>query len=471
MRRTVTSLLALIAMIFSGYSQEKYIAEEIAAIVGNSPIMLSDVESTAQRILADRKRNGQKTDQLPKEEAFEMLMLQKLLASQAMMDSLDKGMKPNDARVEEEVAKMIEAAGSVKALEKQKGKPIFQIKKDLQKDVREMELSQMMEQNVRNKVTITHNEVLEFFNSIPSDSLGMVPVQYTYAQIVKMPPSTDNRKYQIREKLLEYRQRILDGEKFAVLARLYSDDKGSAIRGGDLDPLPLEGFVAPFAEAVQMLEVGQVSEIVETEFGFHIIQLISKSGSQYHCRHILLKPKFTVEETQRVTAQLDSLVTEIRKNSITFEQAALVYSEDKDTRMNGGTVFNIAAYYNTGDLRQTSSRFVAEEIPPADYMIIRNMKVGDISESFETTDANKGNTVYKVIKLTHILPAHNANIEDDFEILETVALMNKQGKVIDEWIDKTIDKTFIYITPEYKAFKMEKPWVERAEVVEKTAIK
>lgn len=441
---------------------EPLVAEQLAAIVGNSPIMLSDIERTALGVIENRKVLGVATPQTPREEAFELLLTQRLLAQQAQADSLDKDMDRSMMmiNVEKQVERMIEEAGSVKKLEKQYGKAIFQIKKDIENDVLEGQLAQMMQDEIRRKIKINNYDVVKFFERLPKDSLPMIPPQYVYAQIMRIPPATEERKYKVREQLLEFRQRVLKGEKLAVLARLYSMDMGSKSDGGEMQPQPLQQFVGPFAAALEELKPGQISEIIETEFGFHIAELISRKGDVVHCRHILLKPEFTVEETDRVIHELDSIADQLRQNKMTFAAAALKFSEDSESKQNGGLVYNIRGYNETRELSRATTRFGADEIDVSDYRQLNKMKVGEISNSYASMDL-KGNVVYKIIKLEKIVPAHVASLDEDFSILEEVTLMDKQGRELASWIDKAIDKMYVYIAPDYRIQQYERRgWLE-----------
>lgn len=434
------------------------LADEVAAIVGNSTILLSDIETTTQMVRKQRKELGTLSERSEKEEAFELLLTQHLLAQQAKLDSLDKELHPSDDIVEQQADQMIAQAGGLRALERKTGKPIYQIKADLTRDVQQMQLAQLMERTVRSKVKLNYSDVAKFVKDISTDSMQLVPVQYSYSQVIKIPPQTDERKYAIRERLLEFRRRVLAGEKLAVLARLYSAD-GSAPRGGEIGPQDIQTFVGPFQDALRELRPNQVSEIVETEYGYHIIELISLDGNMVHFRHLLLKPEFTVEESRKVIAELDSISGEIRAGRLDMSSAAMRFSDDIMTKENGGKAFNQNAYNQTGDIRTTSSRYMEEELYPVDYQELKDLKVGEVSNSYEAMD-EKGNVVYKIVRMDAILPPHPANIVDDYDVLEQIALESRQNEVMNDWVNKTIPKMFIEIMPAYRGYKFErKGWV------------
>lgn len=471
MKKVLVALSLVLGLQISQAVGQNVVAEEVVAVVGDMTIMLSDVEREAARIVEDSKQNGVRSRKDPKSQALEIMLSQKLLASKAKADSLEKEMNPVDDRVEEVISEMVKQAGGIRQLERKMGKAIFQIKNEMKADMEEMQLAQMMEQKIRSKVSVNSLEVEAFYDKIPKDSLPMVPQQYTYAQIVKSPPSNDARKYEVRERLLGYRQRVLSGERFSTLATLYSQDLGTALRGGEIGPQPLASLVKPFVDAVESLKPGQVSEIVETEYGFHIIELISFKDGQVHLRHILLNPEFTVEETYKASRSLDSLANVIRSGDMTFEQAALKESDDKNSKMNGGVVFNTQRYYQTGDVREASNRFVIDELQPAEYRVISRLKMGDVSESFEAREISS--IVYKIIKLIDIIPLHAANLVYDYDMIESATLADKQNREIDRWIDSAIGDTYVYIAPRYRNYDLDRNgWVKPYNsLIEKTTTK
>ena len=265
------------------------------------------------------------------------------------------------------------------------------------------------------------------------------------------------------------RERIVTGKaQFATLARMYSID-GAAIRGGELEPTTLNGWVKPFADAVEELKPGQVSEVVETQFGLHIIQMIDKRGNLYHCRHIVLRPTYTTDEIVAPMLELDSIANLIRKDSLTFEAAALAHSDDKHSKQNGGIVTNhdLLEHYSAFDAKLTATKFLKEDFGVGggksidDYNTIRYMKVGDISTAFRTSDMN-GNEMCKIIKLVDIIPSHKATLDEDYLRLEQIALQEKQQKVFQQWLDKKIESMYVYISPEYRNGDfLNKSWVKK----------
>ena len=363
---------------------------------------------------------------------------------------------------------MIENEGSISALEKKSHMAIYHIRDLLRRQIEEQSYAQMMQQTVVSKTKIVPGEVERYYNSKDKDSLPIIAEQYMYAQITMFPKNMKEAKLRTRERLVEMRERIVTGKtRFATLARMYSVD-GSAIQGGELEPAPLAGFVKPFADALAELKPGQVSEVVESEFGFHLIQLIDKSGQLYHCRHILLRPTYTVDEIIAPMHELDSLVNLIKKDSLSFEEVARKHSDDKHSKMNGGVVTNhdLLERYSAFDAKLTATKFLKEDFGAMggksidDYNAISHLKEGEISAPFRSNDM-MGNELVKVVKLLKIIPAHNASLSEDYLRLEQMALSQKQEREFTEWLNKKIASMYIYIAPEFRNGEFEnKNWVK-----------
>ena len=251
------------------------------------------------------------------------------------------------------------------------------------------------------------------------------------------PSSSGDAKFEVRERLLEIRERILKGERFAPLAVAYSEDRASATKGGELGFRSREELVKSFADVAFSLKEGQVSQIVESEYGFHIIQMIEKRGDQVNVRHILMKPSFSSDVLMKTSQRLDSIAYNIRSDSITFVKAARMFSEDTKTRVGGGIMINP----QTG-----TSLFEKEHLPPADFFVIKNLNVGEVSEPFESRDEH-ANIIYKIITVTKIIPTHRANLKDDYATIQAIAKSQKEQEVFMEWVDKTKKTTYIRIDP------------------------
>ena len=441
-------------------AKKQVMLDRVVAVVGGSSILYSEVSETAQRLVADRRERGYTSDRDPMNEALEALLMQKLLYNQALIDSVDISTGDVVQQVEEAVNYMVDEAGSIAALEAQHHMQLFNLRELLRRKYEEEAYASSMQHEVIGKVTVTPGEVERYYNSLNQDSLPTIAEQYVYAQITKFPASLVEAKQRTRERLLDMRERIITGNtQFAVMARMYSLD-GSAIRGGEMEPMPLEGFVQPFADALAELRPGQVSEVVETEFGFHIIQLIDKNdkGNLYHCRHILLRPTYTTDELIEPMRQLDSIANLIRKDSLTFEKAAMEFSDDAQSKMNGGIVSNndILERAYAFSAKLTATRFLKEDFSGVgqgksieDYNALRRLKVGEISPAFQSQDL-VGNQLSKIVKLVEVIPPHTASLKDDYLRIEAMALAAKQEDVFVKWLDKKIESMYIYIDPEFR---------------------
>ncbi len=338
----VWMIVAALCLTAAWAQKRQVMLDKVVAVVGSSSILHSEVSEYARQLIEQRRAEGYTSDRDPMNEALEAIMTQKLLYHQGQIDSVTVSEADILSRVEDQVQAMIAEAGSMSELEAIHHMPIFIIREMLQQRMREQSFAQSMRYTVEGKVSVIPGEVEHFYNSISKDSLPTVAEQYVYAHITKYPKSIKEAKQRTKERLLEMRERIIKGQaKFANLARMYSQD-GTAMRGGEMDPTPLSGLDPAFGDALAQLRVGQISEVVESQFGFHIIELLGKQGQLYHFRHIILKPSYTAEELSESLTTLDSLVQLIRADSITFEQAALEHSDDKTSKMNGGIVSNQA---------------------------------------------------------------------------------------------------------------------------------
>lgn len=449
-KRGILFLCALMCAVAA--EAQQVIIDKIVAVVGNSAIYYSDVVETADRLVQQRREMGYTSDRDPKNEALEQLMLQKLLYHQSQVDSVDVSRVEVAMPVENMVQNMIAEAGSIGALEAQEHKAVYDIRESMIQQYVEMQSAQAMQRTIQDKVTITPGEVERFYKSQPKDSLPIVPEQYVYAHITKYPSTMDEAKRRVKERLLDMRERIISGKaSFATLARMYSED-GSAVRGGELDPQPLEGFVQPFADALEKLKPDQISEVVETEYGFHIIQGIERlANGAYRCRHILIRPYFTPQELAESDNMLDSLANLIRLDSITFEAAALEHSDDLFSKQNGGLVSNhdILEAQQAYEARLTQTKFYKEYLMPADYNAIRRLKKGEVSDAFQTTDM-KSNQLSKIIKLLDIIPSHTATLDEDYLMIEEAALEHKKREEYNKWLKGRIEAMYVRIEPEFR---------------------
>ena len=424
-------------------SAQKYqggIVDKTVAVVGNEVIMISDIESEMQMM---QYNYGMKSDRKARCELLENMMSSKLFLMQARVDSL----VVNNDMVESELANRIDMLktnlGSEEAVEKEFGKPIYRLRQEWRSDLEDQTLTQQMQQEIAGKIPdLTPYDVQKYVDATEAEDLPMVPVKYQLSQIC-IYPDREAANLSVKERLLAIRERIMNGEKFSTLARIYSQDPGSARKGGELGMASKSIFWPAFSDAAMALKPGMVSQIVETPDGFHIIEVLEKKGDMFNARHILLKPEYTAEDRSKAFRVLDSLKTELNNEAVTFQLAARFYSEDPASRTNGGQM----ADPNTG-----SSYFEIDQLKPQDYAAIVDLKEGEISDPVESLDneGRDGNTVYKIIKVDKIIPSHPASFSNDYTLLLGNAKQELQMKAIDDFIDSKIEGTYIVIDPMFE---------------------
>ena len=446
-------LLSVVILSCFSASAQKYqdgLIDKVVALIGNDAIMLSDIEGEAQMMRA----NGYIADRNGRCEILEQLMVSKLFLTQARLDSLVASATEVQENLTQRIASITTQLGGEKAMEEYFNKSRYDLEKIWREAIEEQLLTQKMQQKVISAVPkLTPKDVKAFADTTAIEDMPVIPDQYRLRQIV-LYPDKDSAATLVKERLLEIRERIVNGEKFSSLARLYSEDPGSASKGGELGMANKTVYWPAFSDGAMALKIDQVSPIVETPDGFHIIQLIEREGDMFNARHILIKPKYTSEDRQHAFARLDSIKTLITVDSLmTFEQAAWAFSEDFKTRTNGGMMVD----ENTG-----SAVFEKDQLKPNDYIVINEMQVGEISDPFESVDnEGRGNTIYKIIKLEEIIPSHVASFEGDFDILTTVASNRNANKAIDEFIAQKQKSTYIVVDPLFAGCKFSKQgWIK-----------
>ena len=444
--------LILAGILLSGMSviKSQVLVESVAAVVGNEVVYLSDIENA----VADLKTRDRKTsiDDL-RCNVLRELLISKIFLDQARIDSITVSDDEVEGELNARINDFIRKAGSEQALEKYFNKSMIEIQRDARKALVDQEIISQVQRNVAKDLKVTPNELKKFFANIPKDSLPIIPQKVELSLIQLDPPENEENKAEARQKLLDIRSQILAGKSFSVLAIMYSEDPSTASEGGERGYMMRGELEKPYADAAFSLTKNTVSKIVETPFGFHIIQLIDRKGDMVNTRHILIKPKVKPDQTTKAISKLDSIADLIRRDSMTFESAALRFSTHKDSRINGGK------FVSSGP-SERDTWFLLEELNQEMYVKVRDLKVGEISEPFKTTDENN-NVVFRIVKLDSEIPAHRANLKDDYQNLYNVALMNKQSKTYDDWIKKKIEVTYIKISDEFKSCDfLKKGWLK-----------
>ena len=437
----LAAVAATLMLPISGFAQ-KYgngLIDKTIAVVGNEMISLSELE---QEILYMRMQ-GMYSDKNMRCEQLEKMLENKLFLMQARVDSLSVNQEMVASTLSQRIDAMRTQLGGDDNVEKTYGKPLYKLRQEWKQQMEDMSLTQQMQQQISSQVPeLTPHDVKEYLAETDPADLPMVPIKYQLSQIC-IYPDREAANLAVKEKLLGIRERIMNGEKFSTLARIYSEDPGSARKGGELGLASKSIFWPAFSDAAMSLKPGVISQIVETPDGFHIIEVLEKKGDMFNARHILIKPSYTDEDRQKAFKTLDSLKTEIQNNAVTFQMAARFYSQDAQTKTNGGQM---------ADPYTGSSYFEIDQLKPEDYAAIKDLKEGEISEPVQSTDneGRNGNTVYKIIKVDKIIPAHTASFDKDYSELLEEARSKKQEAAIDQFINGKIKTTYSIIDPLFK---------------------
>ena len=440
MKRYLTIACLMLAALTAG--AQKYPAgliDKTVAVIGNEMITISSLEQEIQYM----KAQGIPYDSNVRCSVLESVLESKLFLMQARIDSLTVNHDVVASNVNSRVDQFKTMYGGEEAVEEMFGKSIYKLRQEWTKALEDQNLTQQMQSQIAARATqVTPYEVRKFVAETDERDMPIVPIRYQLSQIC-IYPDREAANLAVKEKLLAIRERIINGEKFATLARIYSEDPGSARKGGELGMASKSIFWPAFSDAAMALKPGVISQIVETPDGFHIIEVLEKKGDMFNARHILMKPEYTVEDREHAFHTLDSLRSQILADSLEFTQAARFYSQDPSTRTNGGQM---------ADPNSGSSYFEIDQLKPQDYNAIRDLAVGDISDSFESLDneGRSGNTVYKIIKVDNIYPSHTATLEEDYSLLSDAASNKAAMDEIDKFLNEKIASTHITIDPIFK---------------------
>lgn len=443
--------LSAISLLASAQKYPNGIIDKTIAVVGNEMIMISQLEDEVQMM----KAYGMMSDKTGRCEILESMMSSKIFLMQSRLDSLVVNQDNVESQLSQRLDQVRTSLGGDEAVEEYFGKSMFKLRQEWRQTLEDQTLIQQMQQEIAGKVPeLTPYDVQKYVDASDPDDLPVVPIKYQLSQIC-VYPDREAANLAVKERLLAIRERIINGEKFTTLARIYSQDPGSARKGGELGMASKSIFWPSFSDAAMALKPGVVSQIVETPDGFHLIEVLEKKGDMFNARHILLKPEYTSEDREKGFNLLDSLKTEINKEAISFELAARFYSQDPATRTNGGQM---------ADPMTGSSYFEIDQLKPQDYAAISNLKVGDISEPIESLDneGRDGNLVYKIVKVDKIVPAHPATFQSDYTLLLDKATEAKRQEAIDNFINSKIKTTYIVIDPLFKDCVFEREgWEEK----------
>lgn len=439
-----TVLFFVLTTALGGYAQT--VINEVVAVVGNRIIMRSDIEErVAQKVM----QGEGKDDVTTRCEVMEDNLYEKMLLYRAGVDSVEVSQDQVESELDRRIKYFLAQFPSQEEMEQYLGKTVPEIKKEFREAIEEQLLVQQMQEKVTGSVKVTPAEVRAFYAKIPKDSLPYIPSEVEISQIVVKPEVSDDEKRKTRDKLTKIRNDILRGSSFELKAKVNSMDRASAEKGGELGLMSREDLVPEFSAVAFRLKPGEISEIVESEFGFHIIELIEKRGELANFRHILLKPDVSDEAFVAAQAKIDSLYSIIGKNdSLTFERVAAKYSTDEDTKHNGGRIFN----YQSG-----SGKFKIDQLDMYTYNQIGGLNPGDISK-VHIYDTPTGAKAFRILKLNSRSQPHVADLKNDYQIIQSAAAAEKESEAIGKYIEKTKNTMYIRINPEYATCPFKSNW-------------
>ncbi|MCR5036267.1 MAG: peptidylprolyl isomerase [Bacteroidales bacterium] len=443
------SVFAIIALVTicntNSYAQQSQVIDEVVAVVGSNIILQSDIE---EQYMQYRMQGGVKGSASSiRCEILEDQLFRKLMLNQAELDSITVTDEQIDSEVERYVRYYVSQLGSIEKLEKYYDKNIAEIRDDLHEQLKEKQLMEEVQRSIVSGVSATPSDVREFYRSIPRDSVPMVSAQFEIAELVKKPPITLDEKLAVKNELYDIRARILKGERFSTMARIYSEDPGSANKGGELGFQGRGDYVPEFEAAAFALKDGEISEVIETEYGFHIIQLIERRGDYINVRHILRTLKVSPEALQQAYDELDHIASLIRNDSITFDEAVKTYSDEAD-KVNGGLLVNEL---------DGSTMFAAEDLDQQVSVVINRLQVGEVSDPvpMKTSD---GKDAYRLLIIKKKTTPHRANLKDDYALIQQWTMQKQRQDAINKWIQAKSSKAYVKICDEYKDCDFQFDW-------------
>ena len=439
--------LMLLALPMMAQNRQPQVIDKVVAVVGKNIILQSDIENQYIQYRMQGLTDG--TGKEVRARILEDLLLQKLMLNQAEMDSITVTDDQVEAQMDQRIRYFVTRLGSQEKLEEQFGKSMSEIKEEVRQAVKDQMLQEQVQAKIMQNVVVTPKEVKDFFNNIPNDSLPMIQPEYEIVQIVKRPPVSIDEKLQVKDRLYQIRKRILEGESsFSTMAVLYSEDPGSARQGGELGFAGKGVYATEFENVAFNLHDGEISDVVETQFGFHIIQLIERRGETVNCRHILLTAKVPVEALEKAQNQLDSVAQLIRNGDMTFEEACKKFSDD-DSKNNGGYLTNAGTggnWLSLKDMQQLEAEY--PEYKNLAFVVSR-LEVGEVSDPLPMT-TNENNDAFRLIMVKRKTEVHQANLKDDYTLIQNWAIGQKRQQAIGKWVSNKAAKAYIRLDDAYK---------------------
>jgi peptidyl-prolyl cis-trans isomerase SurA len=429
------------------FAQERKVVDKIVAQVGDNIILMSDLE--AQKLQAIQA--GMTVTKEMDCSVLEELMYNELLLNQSKLDSIEISDEQVDSEMENRLRVLEEQMGGREKLEQFYGKSVTQIKEEFRPLIKDRLLSQEMERTITADITVTPKEVSEFFSKIPKDSIPLINAQLSFQQIVHYPEITKTDKKRAYDQLSEIRKNILGGKSFDTQARIHSMDPGSASQGGKITA-SRGMMVPPFEAAVFSLEVGSVSDVFESSYGYHIVKLLDRKGDDYVCQHILIIPEYTNEALEYSALKMDSCYALLKENKITWDDAVARFSNDEMTKQNKGIITNPITGEQTWDMEDLNQ--VDQQI----FLLTDNMEKGDITSPNLYVDIYERKQGIRIVRLMDRKPQHLANLKDDYALIKRAAENDKKQRTINNWIKTKIGNAYVRIDESYQDCQFRNPW-------------
>lgn len=449
MRKISGIVIVLLASVNFLFAQQGTVINKVAAVVGDNIILLSDIE----REYSNYVLQGQPEDPRVKCQILQQMLTQKLLTQQAVIDSVTVTDDEVTNEVDRRMRVFIQRAGGQEKLEQFLNRSVIQYKEEIRPDVREQLVANRMHGKITENIGITPLEVKRYFETIPKDSLPDYNAEVEVGEVVIYPKLTREEKESFKNKAEALRARVKAGEDFATLARLYSQDPGSAAEGGDLGFFDRTSMVKEFSANAFRLKPGELSSVFETEYGFHFLQVIERRGEQVHARHMLIKMEAPLASLDRAKLQIDSIYQAVESKRVPFSTAASLYSDNNDTKYNGGMLMNAE------NVQSRTTYIPTDKLDPSIFFAIDTMKVGSYSKPFQFT-ARDGKRGYRFVYLKSKTDPHKANLEQDFPKIKDMAYEDKVERRVSEWFEKRRESTYIKIDPEFQECSDLKMWVQ-----------
>ena len=429
---------------FSSYSQS---IDKIQAIIGSEILLTSDIENQYNQILSQ----GVIETENIRCDIIDELLLQNFLVHHAKIDStIEINQDEIDSEINNRISYFEKQLGSLAKVESFFNRSIESMEEELLYIVKDQFYTQKKQSKIISNVKITPNEVKEFYNQLQSEDIPLVPTKLELSQIVISPVLSEEKQQSIKDKLNNFRKRIYNGEDFKVLATLYSDDIVSANNGGELGFMKRGELVPEFERAAFKLKKDEISEVVESKFGFHIIQMIERRGEQINVRHILIKPKYSSLSLKNASDKINSIKADLDSSKISFAEALQRFSDD-ESKNNGGIILNP---------KNGTSFFTFDEIDPSIRYTVEKMKIGDISDPSLSKSQDGTQAAYRLVKLNNKIDEHKANVVDDFDLLKEYALANKKQKVLEKWVTDNINDTYINLSKDLSVCSCYNKWTK-----------